>query len=143
MPEFRFYHPIQVRYADLDPQGHVNNARYLSYLEQARVGYLLDLGLWDEQSFTDVGVLLADAHVDFLAPIYLGDSIRVGVRVARLGKKSLEMKYLIQDSQTQKELARGSTALVAYDYTTRDPIPIPEVWRHAIATFEEIPPGES
>ena len=37
MADFRFYHPIEVRYGDLDPQGHVNNARYLTYLEQARI----------------------------------------------------------------------------------------------------------
>jgi acyl-CoA thioester hydrolase len=44
MPGFHYYHPIEVRYGDLDPQGHVNNARYLTYLEQARIGYIRHLG---------------------------------------------------------------------------------------------------
>jgi hypothetical protein len=51
MNEFRFYHPIEVRYSDLDPQGHVNNAKFLTYLEQARIEYIGKLGLWDGSSF--------------------------------------------------------------------------------------------
>ncbi|NOY99067.1 MAG: acyl-CoA thioesterase, partial [Chloroflexi bacterium] len=39
MSDFHFYHPIVVRYGDLDPQGHLNNARYLTYFEQARIHY--------------------------------------------------------------------------------------------------------
>jgi len=44
MAEFNYYHPIEVRYGDLDPQGHVNNARYLTYFEQARINYIAHLG---------------------------------------------------------------------------------------------------
>ena len=46
MTPYRFHHPIEVRYGDLDPQGHLNNAKYLTYFEQARVNYLIDLGLF-------------------------------------------------------------------------------------------------
>ena len=46
MTKFRYYHLIEVRYGDLDPQGHVNNACYLTYMEQARIGYIQHLGLW-------------------------------------------------------------------------------------------------
>ena len=35
MTDFRFFHPIEVRYSDLDPQGHVNHAKYLAFFEQA------------------------------------------------------------------------------------------------------------
>ena len=44
MTDYKFFHPIEVRYGDLDPQGHVNNAKYLTYFEQARVHYLISLG---------------------------------------------------------------------------------------------------
>ncbi len=37
MTDFRFFHPVEVRYGDLDPQGHLNNAKYLTFFEQARV----------------------------------------------------------------------------------------------------------
>jgi len=137
MPEFRFFHPIEVRYGDLDPQGHVNNAKYLTYIEQARIAYIRRLGLWQEgQSFLDVGIILADAQVTFLASIQFGQNVRVGVRTSRLGNKSLTMEYRLEDADSGAELATGSTALVAYDYRVRKTIPIPGEWREKITAFE-------
>jgi acyl-CoA thioester hydrolase len=137
MPEFRFYHPIEVRYGDLDPQGHVNNARYLTYMEQARIAYIRHLGLWDGGSFLDVGIILAEAQVTFKAPILWGQPVRVGVRVSRLGNKSLIMEYLLEDAESGKQLASGSSVLVAYDYRTAQTQPISEEWQRLITAFED------
>lgn len=139
MAEFRFYHPIEVRYGDLDPQDHVNNAKYFTYIEQARVHYLIHLGLFRQgQSFMDVGIILADAHLTFKSSIQFGQAVRVGVRVARLGNKSMTMEYRIEDANSGAELASGSTALVAYDYRSRQTIPIPTDWREKISRFEDL-----
>ena len=137
MPQFHFNHPIEVRYGDLDPQGHVNNANYLTYMEQARIQYLVHLGLFEKgQSFMDVGIILADAHLTFKSSIQFGQAVRVGVRVTRLGNKSLTMEYRLEDAETGTEFAIGSTVLVAYDYRTRQTLPIPEDWRKKIKQFE-------
>jgi acyl-CoA thioester hydrolase len=139
MPNFHFYHPIEVRYGDLDPQGHLNNARYLTYLEQARIHYIKHLGLWQGGSFLKIGVILADAHITFRAAVQFGQAVQVGVRVARLGNKSLEMEYIMEDAQTGEALATGSTVLVAYDYQRQETIPIPDDWRETIRNFEGLP----
>jgi acyl-CoA thioester hydrolase len=139
MPTFRFYHPIEVRYGDLDPQGHLNNARYLTYLEQARIHYIKHLGLWQGGSFLNIGVILADAHITFRAAVQFGQAVQVGVCVARLGNKSLDMEYRMEDAETGEELATGSTVLVAYDYQKQETIPIPEGWRETIRNFEGLP----
>ena len=137
MGEFRFLHPIEVRYSDLDPQGHVNNARFLTFFEQARVSYLIHLGLFSkDQSFLDVGIIIADAKVTFLAPVYFGQDVRVGVRVSRIGNKSMSMEYQMIDSADGKELATGSTTLVAFDYHEHQTIPVPQKWRTKIHDFE-------
>ncbi len=138
MPDFRFYHPIEVRYGDLDPQGHVNNARYLTYMEQARVEYIRCLGLWDGKSFTNIGIILADAQVSFRQPILFGQELRVGVRISHLGNKSMKMEYRLEDAQNGHMLAAGSTVLVTYDYQAGSAIPIPDQWRQAITSFEGI-----
>lgn len=138
MPEFRFYHPIEVRYGDLDPQGHVNNAKFMTYMEQARVQYIKHLGLWDGKSFLEIGFILAEARVTFLAPILFIQQVRVGVRVSRLGNKSLDMEYCIEDIQTGQEMARGSSVQVAYDYRSAKTIPLPEHWRQIIREFEKL-----
>ncbi len=136
MSAFRFFQDITVRYGDLDPQGHVNNARYLTYLEQARIGYIQALGLWDGHSFFSIGFILATAEITYKAPILLGQKVRVGVRVSRLGNKSMTMVYAIQDGETGDELASAETVLVAYDYRTSATIPLPDHWREAIRRFE-------
>ncbi len=139
MSEFRFYHPIEVRYGDLDPQGHLNNAKYLTYFEQARIRYLRHLGLFKEgQSFLDIGIILADAHVTFKAAVQWGQDVRVGVRVSRLGNKSMTMEYRMIDGETDEELATGSTVLVTYDYHTGKTVPIPTPWRETISRFENL-----
>jgi len=140
MDKFRYYHPIEVRYGDLDPQGHVNNSRYLTYLEQARVSYIRHLGLWDGRSFRDIGFILADAHITYRSPILYGQVVRVGVRFVRLGNKSLTMQYSIEDGQLGDQMATATTVQVAYDYYSQKTIPIPENWRQKISQFEEIDP---
>jgi len=139
--EFRLYCPIQVRYGDLDPQGHVNHARYLTYAEQARVSYLVELGLWDGVSFLDLGLIVADVHLTFLAPIVIGQSIQVGTRVTRIGNKSIQFEYQIEDEDTGQVMARGVTVMVAFDYRAGVSIPVPPAWREKISTFEGFPPG--
>ncbi|MBS1248754.1 MAG: Long-chain acyl-CoA thioesterase FadM [Chloroflexi bacterium] len=138
MPKFHFSYPITVRYSDLDPQGHVNNACYLSYFEHGRVAYIQHLELWDGKSFLDLGFVLANAKVDFKAPILMADDIQVRVRVSRLGGKSLEMEYEITTILDEKIFATGSTTMVAYDYRAGRAILIPSAWREEIVAFEKI-----
>jgi len=140
MTEYRFYQPIQVRYGDLDPQGHVNNARYLTYMEQARVAYIRHLGLWGGGSFADFGVIMADAHIDFKAPILWGQSLRVGMRISRLGNKSMQSEYQIEDAASGAVLAAGRSVLVAYDYHRGQTIPMPDEWRACSTEFEGLAP---
>ena len=138
MPDFKFYCPIEVRYGDLDPQGHVNNAKYLTYFEQGRIAYIANLGLWDRLHFSDIGIILADIHVTFRAPVLFGQKIQVGARVTRLGNKSLTMEYRLEEIASAQELACGSSALVTYDYRTAATIPIPDHWRQAISSYEQL-----
>jgi acyl-CoA thioester hydrolase len=137
MPEFHFYYPIEVRYGDLDPQGHVNNARYLTYCEHARVSYVQHLGLWDgEASWMEFGFILAEASLSFLKPVKFGQGLRLGVCTTRLGNKSLTMEYLLEDTRNGEALCRGSSVMVAFDYRSGQSIPIPQSWRVVIREFE-------
>jgi acyl-CoA thioester hydrolase len=143
MPEFRFYHPIEVRYADIDAQRHVNNAAFFSYMETARSRYLQRLGLWDGKDFATIGIILAEATCTYRAPAAYGQPLRVGVRAARLGTKSLEIHHTIEDTDTGQEMAAGKVILVAYDYHSNRTIPIPAEWRRVVAAFEKLTPTES
>lgn len=137
MTQYRFYHPVEVRYGDLDPQGHVNNAKHLTYFEQARIQYLIELGLFTrDKSFMEIGVILADVHIKYFEPIYFGQNIKVGVHATRFGNKSMTWEQNIVDAGTGKELARGEVVIVTYDYKEERTISIPQEWRERIIAFE-------
>ena len=137
MAQYRFYHPVEVRYGDLDPQGHVNNAKHLTYFEQARIQYLIELGLFTkDQSFMEIGIILADIHIAYFKPIYFGQNIKVGVHAAKFGSKSMTWEQNIVDAETGQELARGEVVIITYDYKQEKTIFIPQEWREKIIEFE-------
>ena len=138
MSDFRFFHPIIVRYGDLDPQGHVNNAAFLVYLEHARVAYIRHLDLWDGGSFLEIGIILARIELDYLAPILITDPVEVGMRTSRLGNKSLDMDYVIRNTDSGLIYARAKTVQVAFDYQTGKTIPIRDDWRKTLTDFEAL-----
>ncbi len=139
MPAFKFFHPIEVRYGDLDPQGHVNNAKFLTYFEQARGYYLVHLDLFRVgQSFEELGVIVADIHIQYRAPVVWGAPVKVGVRTAKLGHRSLSLEQCVMDSTTEKAYADGAVILVAYDYREHKSISVPDHWREKITKFEGV-----
>lgn len=136
MAEFHFHFPIQVRFADLDPLWHVNNARYLTYLEQARSEYLKHLGLWDGKDFFKIGVIVGDIHIRYLAPVLLGQSIQVETRISKIGNKSFTFEYQIVDDATGKRCATAESIMVTFDYHKNTSIPVPAAWRETIGRYE-------
>ena len=137
MPDFRFHHPIEIRYGDLDPQGHVNNAKYLTYFEQARVYYLIQLGLFNrDQSFMDVGVIVADIHITYHIPIHYDDQVKIGVRTSKIGNKSMTMEQWVMNRETGEVHAEGTVILVTFDYREHRTISVPDEWREKITSFE-------
>lgn len=138
MTDFHFSVPIDVRYGDLDPQWHVNNARFLTYLENARMGYLMSLDLFAGENFFDFNLIVADIHISYKAPIKLTDKVHVWIRAEKLGHKSLTFVYEIRNDETRQVFATAETIMVTYDYHLQKSIPIPENWRQAISVREDV-----
>ena len=136
MSPFRFYHPVDIRYGDIDPQRHVNNARHFTFMEQARIHYLMMLGLWSGDDFDTIGIIMAEQSCTYLAAITLQHNVEIGVRTDSMGSKSIDMSYSLRDVESQDELATGRSTLVAYDYERGQSIPIPKQWREIIECFE-------
>jgi acyl-CoA thioester hydrolase len=105
-------------------------------MEQARVFYLKHLKLWEGGSFLVIGIILADIHLTFRKAIQFGDPVRVGVRITRIGNKSMTSEYRIEDGRDASEFVTGTSVLVAYDYHNNRSVPIPEEWRKAILQLE-------
>ena len=134
--EFRHRTRVEVRFRDLDAFGHVNNAVVSSYVELARVRYLVDvLGV---DPVGRMPLILAMIKIDYLSPILFGDDVRVASRVDWVGNSSIGMSHQLQAGE-DRELARASSVLVTYDYDNARPMPVPADWREALTAYEQRP----
>jgi acyl-CoA thioester hydrolase len=112
---------ITVRFRDLDPLGHVNNAVFLTYIELARLEYLSSLGVTDADK---PSLLLARVEVDFKRPILMRDPVTVTASVTRVGTKSFGMHH---DIIAGGELAASlETVLVWYDHASGQSQTVPD-----------------
>jgi len=136
MAEYNFFIPIQVRYADLDAQWHVNNSRFLTFMEQCRLDYLQQLGLFDGETFLDLRLIIADVHVSYKAPITLNQKIRVGTRTLKIGNKSIQFEYVIEDEETGEVCGTGEVVGVCYNFWTHETMTVPDEWRKKLSEFE-------
>ncbi len=135
---FRYYTPMTIRYGDMDTLGHVNNAKYMTYLEQARVSYFHDTQLWDG-SVSAVGLIVARITIDFKLPLTTRDgTVDIWTRVSRLGTKSFDMEHQIICHRGGEALiaATGLIAVVVFDYQANTSIPIPHDWRALMLNYE-------
>jgi acyl-CoA thioester hydrolase len=124
---------IEVSFRDLDAMGHVNNAVYLSYMETARIKFLVDL--LAVTSLHDLPVIMAEATCTFKAPAFFGEQLTVGVGVSRFGSKSFDMTYRI-DAGDGRLVALAKTVQVMYDYAAAQTIVVPEVFKANVLTFQ-------
>ena len=120
-----FVHVEQVRFRDLDPMGHVNNAVFLTYIEQARVAFLAEVGA--ATGLEEMNMIVARVEIDFKAPVRLGQEVEISVRATRFGTKSFDLDYVLRvDGEIVSD---AKSVQVAYDYGRREAVPLPTEWR--------------
>ena len=124
-----FVHRERVRFRDLDAMGHVNNAVFLTYIEDARVAFLQHLGA--ATTLEDMSIIVARIEIDFRAPVGFNDELEVAVRASRFGEKSFDLDYELRvDGQV---VAEAKSVLVSYDYGKGEATQIPDEWRERLA----------
>lgn len=126
---------IDVRYRDIDAMGHVNNAVYASYLEQARIDYFSDLLGVD---LSAVGAVLATLSIDYEQSVELADGeVTVALDVPEIGDSSLPMEYELFGPDGER-VATAETVQVAFDKETQEPTSIPDEWRTEIESYHDL-----
>lgn len=120
-----FVHCETVRFRDLDAIGHVNNAVFATFLEQARIAFL------EPKGANVANMILARLEIDFRSPAELGETIEISVTPSRVGKKSFDLSYELRAGD--RLVAEAKTVLVAYDYERAESVEIPEEWKERLA----------
>jgi len=132
------HYRIVARFRDCDPLGHINNAVYLTYLEQTR------FVLWQKQlgfvarSASDagrrgVGFILARVEIDYVSQARYCDELEVRVTLARVGRSSFTYDYRIVDVATERLVAKASTVQARFDYDAQHSVVIDDELRAALA----------
>jgi len=121
VPEYPFIHQERVRFRDCDPMGHVNNAVYSTYLEQARIGVLGGLDPF----------ILARVEIDFRAELRAGEEVEVASRCSRVGTKSFDLEHVIRADG--RVVAEAKSVLVGYDYEAGQSVPITDTTKRRLA----------
>ena len=121
---------ISVRWRDMDAMGHVNNAKYVSYLEEARVRWMLGV---EGVSLSDrIVPVVAATNVNYRLPIMWPNDIVVELFVERLGNSSVTIGHRIIDQQDAGKLySDGNVVVVWMDSQTGKSAPLPEAIRQA------------
>lgn len=137
MEGFKFSIPVHIRWQDLDPLGHVNNAVFVTYFEMARGAYIGEVCPdwdWKQHIF-----LIASVHVDFKKELMLTHIVpKVHVRTSQIGTKSFGLEYAITTEKDGEEIlhATGSTVQVMFDPVNRKTIPMADWIREALTDFD-------
>ncbi|HLR47296.1 MAG TPA: thioesterase family protein [Deinococcales bacterium] len=115
--------PIQVRFADTDALGHVNNAVFATYAETARLAFFRkEAGLYGSAGEL-AGFILARLAVDFRSQVLLGQEVTVLTRIAELGRTSLTVQQQVMADGVLA--AEVESVIVCFDYEKQRPVRIP------------------
>ncbi|MBP3374132.1 MAG: acyl-CoA thioesterase [Bacteroidaceae bacterium] len=137
--DFTWQHqmPAQLRFSDVDPFGHVNNAVYFSLFDMCKTKYFLDV--IGDDVFKQMGIVVANVSANFLAPIFYPDEIVIQTSITRLGNKSFTLCQRALNIRTQSIKCECRTIMVAFDYQKNESIRMPQAIREKIAAFEKNP----
>lgn len=127
-----FVHRLDVRFRDCDPLDHVNNAVYLTYLEQARFAHWRSVWKFGTAESTVPGVILARAEIDFRKPARYGDVLEIRIGLAGIGRTSFTYDYEIVDDRGGI-VATAKTVMVMFDYRANKPVPVSEEIKRALS----------
>jgi acyl-CoA thioester hydrolase len=135
---------IEVRFADTDAMGHVNNAVYLTYCEMARIRYWTDVtgepvaaGHEGAES-----LILAEARITYRAPVFHSETVTVETRATHIGRSSFTLEHRLTacaPGGSPRLVATSDSVMVRYDYEADRAAPLGEAYVEAIETFESRP----
>lgn len=133
--------PITTRWMDNDIYGHINNVAYYSFFDTAANRFLIENGL-DIATGSTIG-LVVESKCHYHAALAYPQQLRAGVRVDKLGSRSVTYGIAIFDDTDERAAAHGYVVHVFVDRATRQPTPIPDQLRSALASIQAASPSIS
>lgn len=134
-----FVHPMQVRFADTDAQGHMYFANYLTFCDEALAAYMRHIGVpWQALVESGVDMFYRGAKCDYRGSATFEETVSIETRISRIGESSVTSSYVMRDAAGEV-LAEAELTSVCVDPKTRQKVRVPDVLRDAVAGFEGTP----
>tara|TARA_B100000519_G_scaffold164332_1_gene147672 strand:- start:11 stop:442 length:432 start_codon:yes stop_codon:yes gene_type:complete len=131
---YHYFLPITTRWMDNDVYGHVNNVTYYSYFDTVANHFLITEGGLDIHH-SPVIALVVESHCSYRAPVAYPDRLRAGLRVDKLGNRSVTYGVAIFTDTDTEAVAHGQFVHVFVDRETRRAVAIPAQVRAALETL--------
>lgn len=129
LPEqFSFTTEITLYIGHINFGGHLDNALLLSLVSEARARFFKALG-YTELDVEGVSIIVADAAVQYRAEAFHGEVMQVDMVANDFSTKGCDLLWRMTNKETQREVARGKTGILFFDYNARKVVPVPENFR--------------
>ena len=123
LSNFPFHYELQTRWKDMDSFGHVNNAVFLTYIEDARITFFKRWNLSNDKS-----IIIASIKIDYLNQLDHPNNLIVGQKISRIGTKSFDIESAIFINDVSGAVANSTITCVCFDYTKNQSVAVyPEI----------------
>jgi acyl-CoA thioester hydrolase len=127
--------PVQLRFLDIDLQGHVNNSVYFTLFDLAKADYFSKAN--DQlMDWRHVNIIVANVNCDFLRQTFFGENVAVQTQVDLINDKSFRLVQQLINVDTSEVKCICTEIMVYFDHKTGKPQHIPQEWRDALSKFE-------
>src|SRR3989339_8082 len=133
--QFAFSTDITIYQSHLNYGGHLDNALLLTLVSEARVRFFKSLG-YTELNVEGVGILVADAALQYRSEAFHGEVMVLRMGATDLGHKGFDMVWSMTEQSTQREVTRGKTGIVFFNYPNRKVVPMPDAFRDKLVGFK-------
>lgn len=129
LPEqFFFSTEIMLYQSHMNYSGHLDNALLLTVVSEARVRYFKSLG-YTERKIEGAGIIVADAALQYRSEAFQGEVMVVEMIADDFNQYGCDLAWRMREQLTQREVARGKTGIVFFDYATRQKVALPPRFR--------------
>lgn len=132
---FPFSTEITLYLSHMNYGGHLDNALLLSVVSEARARFFKSLG-YSELNVDGVGIIVSDAALQYRSEAFHGEVMVVGMTATEFGSKGCDLLWRMHEKTSGREVARGKTGIVFFDYATRKIAAVPERFRARLETAD-------
>ena len=112
LDDYPFHHEIRTRWKDMDSFGHINNANYVTFIEDARIIFFERWGI----NTHGKSLIVASIKIDYLNQLQHPNDLLIGQKIVRLGNKSFDIESLVFNKDEMTPLVMSTVTCVCYDY---------------------------